>query len=238
MHPSEIFHSTSESASDADGRTHICERVEARDDAGEAASPGKNRLLAISRELGQSLQALSLLNGALRRMSADPIAAEALAQQVAVIGTLTRLVRELADVTTLEPRPSSHAAAHSRPGAGCHILLVEDDAGVRDATRMLLAAEGFSVTTAASHEEALRKACESPAIDLVVSDYHLSGEETGLHVISSLRARFGERLKAILITGDTSSNVKQTPLDSRLRLASKPLHAERLLLLIGELLAV
>jgi CheY-like chemotaxis protein len=223
--------STSDSASEGVRREPGTAR-----EANDAASTGSKRLLAISRELHQSLQALSLLNGALCRINADPTAAEALEQQAKVIATMSRLVSSLAEAST--PTPDPHGAiTRERPGAGCRVLLVEDDAGVRDATRMLLAAEGFSVVAAASPEEAMQKATEGAAIDLLVSDYHLGREETGLHVISSLRARFGEELKAILITGDTSSNVKRMPLDSRLRLASKPVQAERLLLLIGELLA-
>jgi CheY-like chemotaxis protein len=128
------------------------------------------------------------------------------------------------------------AAARNNTRARRHILLVEDDAGVRDATRMLLAAEGFAVTTAASHEEALQKLAQSAALDLLISDYHLGGTETGAQVIASVRARLGAHLKAILVTGDTSLAIKNLHLDRLLRLTSKPVQADQLLLLIRELL--
>src|SRR5215469_5775107 len=55
------------------------------------------------------------------------------------------------------------------------VLLVEDDPAVRDATRMLLAVEGYRVTAVPSKSEALRKVGEEGSPDLVITDYHLAG---------------------------------------------------------------
>ena len=66
------------------------------------------------------------------------------------------------------------------------MLLVEDDPAVRDATRMLLKVEGYRVTAVASLAEAIKASAES-RIDLLVTDYHLSNEETGTQVIAALR---------------------------------------------------
>ena len=123
----------------------------------------------------------------------------------------------------------------ARPTSSPRVLLVEDDAGVRNATRMLLDAEGYDVVTAASSAEALQRLESLPRIDLLVTDYHLGGE-TGLDVIAALRARIGADLRAILISGDTSPLVQALERDERLRIVSKPIQAERLLGLIGELL--
>lgn len=65
------------------------------------------------------------------------------------------------------------------PAALAHILLVEDDPGVRTATRLLLVLEGYRVTTAESIAEALRQATEHTDIELLVTDYHLTNQETG-----------------------------------------------------------
>ena len=50
----------------------------------------------------QPLQALALLNGALRRMVTSPDAAEVLAQQEHAIGTMSRLLNALLDISKLE----------------------------------------------------------------------------------------------------------------------------------------
>jgi two-component system, sensor histidine kinase len=88
-------------------------------------------------------------------------------------------------------------------GAG-HILLVEDDPAVRSATRLLLKAEGYRVTTATSLAQAMECARDTPELDLLITDYYLAGGETGKQVVSSVREMRGNAIKAIMITGDTS----------------------------------
>lgn len=117
------------------------------------------------------------------------------------------------------------------PAEKQHVLLVEDDPAVRDATRMLLRVEGYRVTAVSSIAEAMRSA-ESEAIDLLITDYHLAGNEVGTALITALRSRLGSNLKTVLITGDTSSAVKALPSDPYLRVASKPIRADRLLTLL------
>lgn len=117
------------------------------------------------------------------------------------------------------------------------VLLVEDDAAVREATRMLLKVEGYCVSAVSSLDEALQKAREVVAVDLLVTDYHLKDGEKGTEVIAMLRKSLGACLKAVLITGDTSSAIKELPRDPHLRVASKPVRAEELLALLRELLA-
>lgn len=116
------------------------------------------------------------------------------------------------------------------------VLLVEDDPSVRDATRMLLQVEGYRIAAVASLREALQKTLEG-GIDLLVTDYHLSDGETGTQVIAALRQVLGVPLKAVLLTGDTSSAIKDLPIDPLMRIASKPVKAEELLTLLRALLA-
>jgi PAS domain S-box-containing protein len=118
---------------------------------------------------------------------------------------------------------------NTRSSVNRHVLLVEDDPAVRNATRMLLRVEGYRVSTAASLREALERARESDDIDLVLTDYHLQGDDTGPQVIASLREALGPTLKAILVTGDTSAAIRELSSDTHLRLASKPVNAEELL---------
>jgi DNA-binding NarL/FixJ family response regulator len=72
---------------------------------------------------------------------------------------------------------------------------------------------------------------------LVVTDYHLQGEDTGIQVITALREALGPTLKAVLVTGDTSSAIRDLRSDASLRLASKPVNAEELLGILKSLLA-
>jgi PAS domain S-box-containing protein len=133
--------------------------------------------------------------------------------------------------------PVASTAMRSMVGQALQqILLVEDDPGVRNATRMFLKGEGFAVTTAATAEEALSRAREDGACDLIVSDLHLGGDALGTDVIVELRKLMGKQIKAILVTGDTSSLVRDLKCDDHLRVISKPIDADELLALIRELL--
>jgi len=130
------------------------------------------------------------------------------------------------------------SASNPAPGlpATARILLVDDDAGVRNATAMLLEVEGFVVARAASLSEAVQEARRGPPVDVVVADYHLQRGETGMDVIAQVRALVGQSLGAVLVSGDTSSTLRDIKLDEHLRVASKPIRADELLELIATLL--
>ena len=147
-----------------------------------------------------------------------------------------RLPQGTASVPAGETRTGFSVIVEPNGGDGRRILLVEDDPDVRNATRMLLKAEGYAVTTASCGEEALRKAGEGILPDLLVTDFHLGPDETGTQVIARLREAHSASLKAILITGDTSSAIKDLAQDPHLRVLSKPVRAEDFLGLVRELL--
>jgi PAS domain S-box-containing protein len=116
------------------------------------------------------------------------------------------------------------------------ILLVEDEPGVRNAMRMLLRIEGYEVITAATADEALAR-LDSEQFDLLVTDYHLEGGRTGTQVIAAARASLGGTFGAVLVTGDTSSAVREMQGDAHLRITSKPINSDELLSIVQGLLA-
>jgi CheY-like chemotaxis protein len=141
--------------------------------------------------------------------------------------------------------PAGHAVKQQRKISdrgstqGCkapvHVLLVEDDAAVRAATKLLLKSERYVVSAAESLTDALERVREKSQVDLILTDYHLPGGESGLDVIAAIRAALAKPLKAVLITGDTSSAVAAIRRDPLLRVASKPIRAEDLLQILNEL---
>jgi two-component system CheB/CheR fusion protein len=157
------------------------------------------------------------------------------AQSEVGAGSVFALFLPLARAAADEPLPGARPAQVSTAaGGGAHILLVEDDASVRDATSMLLRVEGYRVTAVASLAEALRAAAQdAPA--LLVTDYHLAHGELGTEVVTALRSRVRSDLKAVLLTGDTSLVIKKLCSDPNLRILSKPVDAEELLRLLQEL---
>jgi len=144
--------------------------------------------------------------------------------------------------------PEGRAAVAATPQTGTQpptrepqrqvrVLLVEDDASVRDATRMLLKSEGYYVTAVASLTEALEHASKDPSLDLLVTDYHLRDGETGTQVIGAVREALRVSIRAVLITGDSSSAMRELPADPHLRVAIKPIKADELLGILAALLS-
>jgi PAS domain S-box-containing protein len=136
------------------------------------------------------------------------------------------------------PEPAqAGAVVRNAPAGRPRVLLVEDDPGVRDATRMLLRVEGYEVAAVTSLAEALRSAQQQGAPDLLITDYHLGDGELGTEVIAAVRESLHTEVKAVLVTGDTSTAVKHMPDDPRLRVVAKPIEAEELLRVLDDLLA-
>jgi signal transduction histidine kinase/ActR/RegA family two-component response regulator len=85
--------------------------------------------------------------------------------------------------------------------AGQLVLLIDDDAAVRKGMGLLLGAFGCHVLTACSTASALEAVQESLRTpDIIVSDFWLGGDDTGLAAIAQVRALVGERLPALLMT--------------------------------------
>lgn len=143
-------------------------------------------------------------------------------------GTTFR-VRVPAAVGTFVPRDTEHGADDLgvQTSAGT-VLLVDDEAAVLAASRLLFEIEGLNVIAATSAEDAAAKIESVPSsVDVIVTDYHLRGPLTGTDVIASVRERFGRTIPAILITGDTKPDVGAAV--AKLEILSKPIEPEELL---------
>jgi len=88
---------------DVTERKRIEAELVAAREAADRANLAKSRFLAsASHDLRQPLQALSLLNGTVQRLSRDALLSEAFAQQEQAIGAMSRLLNALLDVSKLE----------------------------------------------------------------------------------------------------------------------------------------
>jgi CheY-like chemotaxis protein len=134
-------------------------------------------------------------------------------------------------------QPGGGAASRDTAAAGAahRVLLVEDEPGVRNAMRMLLKIEGYEVVPVAGAEEAIARMIDAD-FDLLITDYHLEGGKTGTQVIEAARERLGTGFPAVLVTGDTSSAIREMQGDPHLRITSKPINSDELLNLVRGLL--
>ena len=137
--------------------------------------------------------------------------------------------REIGHVSLGDPQESSTPARH--------VLLVEDDPAVRKATCMLLQTQGYVVSAVSSVLEAVEKAASSATLDIVVTDYHLQGTETGMQVIAALRQALDPQLRAVLLTGASGPITDKLFGDRYFRVLNKPVVAKELFGVLQALLA-
>ena len=99
-------------------------------------------------------------------------------------------------------------------------LVIDDEAGSREAMQSYLEALGCQVSVAASINEATALAqIQEP--DLVIADFRLRGTETGLQAIEALR-KTRPLLPALLLTGETAPDRLAEMIASRIPLLHKP----------------
>ena len=131
------------------------------------------------------------------------------------------------------------AAAGSRPqadSAGATILIVEDDAAVRNAVRRLLERHRYEVLEAANGGDALVVLAESPRpVDLVISDMVMP-EMSGLQLRHQLR-KLRPSLPVLLMSGYTEEAITRLAASGPLpTLIEKPFTVDGILAKVRDLL--
>jgi signal transduction histidine kinase/CheY-like chemotaxis protein len=109
------------------------------------------------------------------------------------------------------------------------ILVIDDEPEIQAAMQALLGAWGHAVVAAGSGDDIMTQIEGlTTRPDLIISDYRLRAGENGLDAIKRLRARFDDRLPAILITGDTAPDRLREAAASGCFLMHKPISNARL----------
>lgn len=116
-----------------------------------------------------------------------------------------------------------------------HILLVEDDASVRNVALRILKDRGYTVTTAASAEEALSMGDELNRFDGVLTDVRMPGK-SGLTMAAELRNR-RPNLPILVMSGHVEDPEQQEQLsEGKYPFITKPFSSGGLLLRMREVL--
>jgi signal transduction histidine kinase/CheY-like chemotaxis protein len=118
------------------------------------------------------------------------------------------------------------------------ILVIDDEAAIRDAMHSLLTTWGYAVITAGSAAEMLANLAQCPKRpDMIICDYRLRGEENGIDVVRQLQSECNEAIPAMLITGDTAADRLLEAQASGLLLLHKPVPNGKLRAAIVNLMA-
>jgi signal transduction histidine kinase/ActR/RegA family two-component response regulator len=120
----------------------------------------------------------------------------------------------------------------SAPGAELHgkrVLVLDDDASVLDAMGGLLERWGCDVIATSTPEEAEAVlASDSGQPDLLIVDYRLRGNASGIEAIGRLHTLAGTRIPALVITGDTAPDRLREAQESGYPLLHKPVKPAQL----------
>ena len=116
------------------------------------------------------------------------------------------------------------------------IVVVDDQREALDAIATLLRLDGHRVHAGDSAQavttQLVSAAGDDAAIDLIIADYRLRDDTTGLAAIADLRRHLRRDVPAIIMTGDTSPQRLKEVAASGVRLLHKPLDGEELLHLV------
>ena len=113
------------------------------------------------------------------------------------------------------------------PGLAGAVLIIDDEAEIRESLQTLLEIEGFAVETAISGEAGLQRIGEHP-FDLVLLDLALPGRD-GMEILAEIRAH-ETRLPVIMITAyGTVENAVRAMQSGAANFVQKPWDNEKLL---------
>ena len=113
--------------------------------------------------------------------------------------------------------------------AGTLIVVVDDEELVLDAARTLLGQWNCSVIAASSGADALEQLADSARPpDVVLCDFRLRDDESGIGVVEAIRNEFNADIPALLITGDTDPEQIRSITASGLAVLHKPLREDEL----------
>src|SRR6202451_1806664 len=121
----------------------------------------------------------------------------------------------------------SRGVAHSNPSSAGSVLIIDDEAEIRESLQTLLEMEGFEVETAISGEDGLVQVGDRP-FDLVLLDLALPGRD-GMEILAEIRSH-EVRLPVIMITAyGTVENAVLAMQSGAANFVQKPWDNEKLL---------
>jgi len=113
---------------------------------------------------------------------------------------------------------------------GQFIMCVEDDEIIADALKVLLRNWNCEVLMQRSEEQLLNEIelHQYPAPDVLISDYRLQNNKNGGDVIKTIRQYYNQKIPSVIITGDTSNEIKDHLNELSCELLFKPLQSKNL----------
>ena len=129
------------------------------------------------------------------------------------------------------------ATVEADPLHGRRILLIEDDVASRDAMLLTLRQWGCDARAAAGTEAACAALADGWLPAFVVADLRLAGDDDGCRATQTLRARLGDELPALLMTGDADGEAAARARAAGFVVLRKPVKPAQLRAYLNEVFA-
>jgi len=127
----------------------------------------------------------------------------------------------------VEITPSDIYSTDESFASGKHFVVIEDEGMVAEALKGLLESLGGQVHCFASAEEALIDP-DAGRADYYIVDFMLAGKLNGIEFLNQLRPQLARPIRAVLMTGDTSSSFIRSAVDCDWPILHKPVHLSKL----------
>jgi DNA-binding NtrC family response regulator len=114
------------------------------------------------------------------------------------------------------------------------ILVVDDESSVLITYRLILERQGYQVAACKTAREAMEE-LQRQEFDLVLCDYSLDGQHTGMEVIAAARERQAD-VPAVLLTGYATRETADEAATQSINLLFKPIEIEEFLALAAALM--
>lgn len=139
--------------------------------------------------------------------------------------TIQLPVGDPAQVQLEQPKPAAMSLLND-----VHIMIIDDDVDVRDSLGSLLQSWGCHIATFDDVYAAIAslQAGKTAAPQLLISDYRLRENTTGVSAVKAIQTQLTKPIPAILITGDTDPQRLQDAKSSGLTLLHKPVKPAQL----------
>ncbi len=133
---------------------------------------------------------------------------------------------------------NEHDASSNWQFEDAWIVIIDDEESVRDAMQTLLNSWGCqSFVCAADIAEALAVLNDIPQQPaLIIADYRLQGNETGVQAIKLINQHLATTIPSIIVSGDTAAELKQEAKENNFKLLNKPVNAGQLRMVVSHIL--
>jgi len=153
------------------------------------------------------------------------------------LGSVFAITVPIGNRAAIPPAPVARMQGPDRV-AGSTIICLENDPAVLSAIQALLGEWGCNVIGLRDRQSAFTCIGERPSIpDLMLIDYHLDGEVSGISVAQELRSAWRVEVPGIVITADHTQHAKQAAAMQGYQVLPKPIKPAALRALMNRMLA-